>query len=93
MAEFTVRVELEGSPTREQYEALHLRMKGLGFLKTVNGVADGKPAIVRLPTGLYYGTSEIAATQVASNVSSVANGIRKVVGVFVAQTETWASHP
>ena len=91
MAKYTVRVELEGSPTREEYDALHLKMKGLGFLQTVNGVQGDKNVVIKLPTGLYYGMSEKITNQVATDVSAAANGIRKVVGVFVAKTETWSS--
>jgi hypothetical protein len=93
MPNYTVRVELEGSPTREEYADLHERMKKLGFQQTVMGVSEGKNVIVQLPTGLYYGTSEDQTNTVSSNVYKAATAVRKVVGVFVAKTETWSSRP
>jgi hypothetical protein len=35
MAVFTIRVELPGNPTIQQYEALHREMASLGFIRTV----------------------------------------------------------
>jgi hypothetical protein len=93
MAKYTIRVELEGSPTREEYDSLHLKMKNLGFLQTVPGVQDGQSVTVKLPTGLYYGESVYIPSKVCSDVYAAAKSIRKVIGVFTAQTATWSSQP
>jgi hypothetical protein len=84
MAKYTIRVELEG---------LHAGMQRLGFWRAVNGQRDGTPVTVQLPTGLYYGESALGTSDVAATVNKVASAIQKVVGVFVAKTETWSSQP
>ena len=74
MPDYTVRVELEGSPTREEYADLHERMKKLGFQQTVKGTSEEKNVVVQLPTGLYYGTSEDQTSIVAFECVQSSNG-------------------
>lgn len=93
MSKYTIRVELEGNPTREEYADLHARMRKLGFHQTVDGVSDGKQVVVQLPAGLYFGLSDSSTFDVGKNVYNSASLVRKVIGVFVAKTETWSSQP
>jgi hypothetical protein len=93
MPKYTIRVELEGRPTREEYDKLHQRMQSLGFSQTVNGVQGDKSVVVQLPTGLYYGASDNETSKVSQNVYDQARAIRKVICVFVARTDTWSSRP
>lgn len=93
MPAFTIRVELQGNPSYQQYEALHQSMGAIGFLRTVQGVRSGTSVTVNLPTGLYYGNSTENATQVAERVDTAARAIHPVSGIFVADTTTWASKP
>ena len=37
MADYAIRVELQGYPTREEYEALHALMAQKGFYQSVSG--------------------------------------------------------
>jgi len=93
MASFTIRVELQGSPTAKQYESLHQSMAVLGFQRSIAGVRSGNAVTVNLPTGLYYGDSNQAALDVSQTVYNVASTIQPVASVFVAQTSTWACNP
>ena len=93
MPNYTVRVELQGSPTREEYDRLHAAMLGLGLYQAVDGQRNGTACVVTLPTGLYYGTSGGTAQGLANSVDTAAKRIRPVVAIFVAQTATWSSVP
>jgi len=92
MANFTIRVELAGEPSEEIYDKLHSAMKGLGFVRTVDGVdSNNEPNNFDLPTGLYFGNSANSAIDTREAVRKVAGAIHQVRAIFVAQTETWAS--
>jgi hypothetical protein len=93
MPNYTVRVELQGNPTREEYDSLHAAMQSLGLYQAVNGVRNGTACVVTLPTGLYYGTSNSSANALANSVNNAAKSIRPVVAIFVAETSTWSSIP
>jgi hypothetical protein len=93
MPAFTIRVELQGNPSYQQYEALHQSLGALGFWRTVQGARSGNTVIVNLPTGLYFGDSNENASQVSERVDNAAKIIHPVAGVFVAETTTWASRP
>jgi hypothetical protein len=93
MPNYTVRVELQGSPTREEYDRLHAAMQSLGLYQAVNGQRNGAACVVTLPTGLYYGASSSAAQALANSVNNGATKIRPVVAIFVAETSTWSSLP
>ncbi|WP_260736440.1 hypothetical protein [Tunturiibacter lichenicola] len=89
MADFTIRVELRGNPTVQQYEKLHQEMASLGFLRTV--VSDSQKQ-VNLPHALYYGPSQYDVAAVRNMAVSVAQRVQQDILVFVAETLRWASH-
>jgi hypothetical protein len=92
MAKFTIRVQLMGDPTSEEYNQLHDQMSSLGFERTVKGTTrDGAATVVSLPHGLYYGSSVDSAGTVRDRVSRAAKTIQPKIKVFVAETETWAA--
>ena len=91
MSEYTIRVELKGDPTYQDYEKLHAQMASLGFLRFVTGVnANNEQAKFDLPTALYYGQSDKAASIVRDNVTAKAQTVQSAIRVFVAQTIDWA---
>jgi hypothetical protein len=92
MADFAIRVELQGNPTREQYDALHALMARKGFYQYVTGVdAQQNQKRFNLPHAMYYGSS---ANSCADGRTSVAAAIRAEIQqniiVFVVQAATWA---
>jgi hypothetical protein len=92
MAKFTIRVQLMGDPTSDEYDQLHDQMSSLGFKRTVKGTTrDGASTLVNLPHGLYYGLSVDSASAVRDNVSRAAKKIQSKIKVFVAETATWAA--
>ena len=92
MAKFTIRVQLMGDPTSEEYDLLHDQMLSLGFERTVKGTTkEGAATVVHLPHGLYYGSSLDSVTTVRDKVSRAAKTVQPKIKVFVAETETWAA--
>jgi hypothetical protein len=87
MAAYAIRVELRGDPSFQEYEKLHQLMNGLGFGRTVSGMAG----VSQLPHATYYGYSNSGVEQVRDLVrDSVKTQIQNNILVFVAKTETWA---
>jgi hypothetical protein len=86
MANYTIRVQLDGNPSYEQYERLHSLMAHLGFGRTVTGSKT-----IELPHATYYGSTASRIEQVRDVVrDQVKATIQNNIKVFVAQTETWA---
>jgi hypothetical protein len=86
MAAYTIKVQLDGEPSREQYERLHALMEELGFGRTVTG-----DRTVNLPHATYYGVSQTDVKAVRDGVrDSIKVRIQKNILVYVARTETWA---
>jgi hypothetical protein len=56
MALFIIRVELRGTPSRDNYNSLHAYMTGQGWSRTISGVGDaGVAKTVNLPHAVYQG--------------------------------------
>jgi hypothetical protein len=91
MAAFTIRVEFEGKPSNQKYDALDQSLAEEGFLRAVSGYRSESPVTVHLPSGLYYGYSRQTATEIADDVYAAACGIHPVAAIFVVETATWAS--
>ena len=87
MANFTIRVQLMGDPSSDEYDQLHNEMSSLGFRRTVKGASR----VVNLPHGLYYGSSDRSASVVRDTVAAAAKRVQPKVKVFVAETETWSA--
>jgi hypothetical protein len=86
MADYTVRVELVGSPSAEVYQNLHSRMAGLGFLTTI----QSNGTTYKLPHATYYGTSFLEPVALASRVAEeVKTKVWTKPLVFVSKTESW----
>jgi hypothetical protein len=86
MADFTVRVELVGSPGVEVYQNLHAKMQTLGFLTTVNNAGT----TYKLPHATYYGSSILTGVELSSKVADlVATQVWTKPLVFVSETTNW----
>jgi hypothetical protein len=92
MADFAIRVELRGNPTREQYETLHALMARKGFLQTIAGVDNqGNQKRFNLPHAVYYGASNATCGDVRTAVANAVKAeVQNDVIVFVVQAATWA---
>jgi hypothetical protein len=92
MADFAIRVELQGYPTREQYEVLHALMARKGFHQTVNGTdAQGNQKRFTLPHATYYGSSVDSCGGVRDSIlKAVQTEVQKDIVVFAVETRTWA---
>jgi hypothetical protein len=87
MAYFTVRVELKGDPSFQQYENLHALMARLGFGRTVT--SEG--GTYDLPHATYYGVSLKTASEARDLVrDNVRRAIQDKFLVYVAETTLWA---
>jgi hypothetical protein len=86
LAAYTIRVQLNGDASYEQYEKLHTLMSQMGFGRTVTGSKT-----IDLPHATYYGHSAADVSSVRDTVqSNVKARIQSSILVFVAKTETWA---
>lgn len=86
MSAYTVRVQLKGDPSYEQYEKLHELMSKLGYGRTVTGKTTRD-----LPHATYYGHSSDDVQAVRDLIQAkVKSQIQNQILVFVAKTETWA---
>jgi len=92
MSAYTVRVELKGYPSDEQYEKLHKLMAAQGFGQTVRGVTtSGQPSTFDLPHATYYGESGIETSDLRDSLQTkIKAAIQQKIVIFVAKTETWA---
>jgi hypothetical protein len=92
MAAYAIRVELQGNPTREQYDALHALMARKGFAQTINGTNDqGSATHSNLPHAMYYGFSASNCVTVRNSVvNSIKAEIQRNILVFVVEVMTWA---
>jgi len=89
MANYFARVELFGADS-EKYEALHEKMKSIGFLRTVT-YSDGTNQA--LPTGSYVGSKATEITQVRDQIRGVADPFSsRNAAVFVCQMDNWAAY-
>ncbi len=61
MAEYIVRIELNGSPSWQQYERLHGLMRKAGFSRTVRGDSG---MVYDLPHAVYYCDTTASRNQV-----------------------------
>jgi hypothetical protein len=93
MANFTIRVELRGNPSAEEYEKLHALMAQLGYGRTVAGIDnEGTPVTVALPHATYFGSSSSSVGDVRNSMGNrIKQSIQNNIVLFVAQTETWAA--
>jgi len=92
MADYAIRVELRGYPTREQYDALHALMARRGFQQTIVGIdGAGKQKRVNLPHAVYYGCSNAGCGEVRDSVTNAVKAeVQQDILVFVVQAQTWA---
>lgn len=91
MAAYTIRIEFEGKPSNQKYQALDQSLAEEGFLRAIKGVRSESPVTVNLPSGLYYGHSRQSALEVADDIYAAACGIHPVAAIFVVETANWAS--
>lgn len=89
MAEYFVRVELF-SAKGDDYSDLHDGMAALGLNRTVR-FDDGHE--YRLPTGSYFGSSQLNSAQLRDRVRAVANpqSPHRNASVFVCQSSDWSA--
>lgn len=95
MPNYTVRVELKGNPTFQQYEALHSLMAGFGLYQTVTGISttSGASDVYSLPHATYYGQHSATAAGLRTLLAATIQArIQRGIIVFVAETVDWALH-
>ena len=92
MADYAVRVELRGNPSKEVYQTLHALMARKGFAQTIAGVdAKGNQRRFSLPHAVYYGASGADCGAVRDSVvGSVKSEVQEDIIVFVVQAQTWS---
>jgi hypothetical protein len=92
VADYAIRVELRGNPTREEYETLHALMSRKGFFQTINGYdTKGSRRTFNLPHAVYYGTSTANCGAVRDSVrDSVKAEVQTNIVVFVVEVANWA---
>jgi hypothetical protein len=82
MLRFTIRLELYGLPTTEDYYKLHAAMEKIGFLRTLKG-----DKVYLLPDGEYNFDGINTGQGVLELAKSAANTIWKDYAVLVTSTE------
>jgi hypothetical protein len=82
MANFMTRVELNGSPTWQDYENLHAAMKRAGFSRLIAG-SDGK--IYRLPHAQYSRTTHLTLQDVRDQAHAAARSVWDSVQVLTTE--------
>lgn len=91
MAAYAIRVELQGYPTREQYDALHALMARKGFSQSITGT-DGQnhQRQYNLPHAVYYGSSNSGVGAVRDSVvNAIKAEIQQKILVFVVEVLNW----
>jgi hypothetical protein len=92
VADYAIRVELRGNPTREEYETLHALMSRKGFYQTISGSdAQGNRRGFNLPHAVYYGSSTANCGAVRDSVrDAVKAEVQADIIVLVVEATTWA---
>src|SRR6266446_8044955 len=83
MPKFTTRIQLEGEPSRSDYERLHAVMRKKGFVQTV---VDGSGGEFHLPHAEYDYESTLPVDQVRDVARQTAESVWTDVLVFVTQS-------
>jgi hypothetical protein len=90
MAHLSIRVELRGNPSSQDYENLHSYMAKNHWSRKIQGTA-GESA---LPHAMYQGKSE---TDITSITSALRKGIEANVWtqaiVLIISAQTWSMEP
>ncbi|HEV7674483.1 MAG TPA: hypothetical protein VGQ12_08130 [Candidatus Angelobacter sp.] len=93
MPDYAIRVELEGNPTWDQYQALHQLMANYGFYQTIRGTSDtGEANLFTLPHAMYFGSYESDHPTPIRNILSIAirAQIQNNILIFVVKSENWS---
>jgi hypothetical protein len=88
MALYFARVQLSGSPTAQQYEALHAAMASIGFYPRIVG-ANG--TTLNLPHATYASDRFTSADNDANVVNGVAGAITHGAEVLVTGSD-WQAY-
>lgn len=88
MTNYVTRIELRGSPSGEDYQALHDAMEAKGFVRTITG-DDGKT--YKLPNAMYYVSSNLSTSQICTAANEAANSVWTSCRVFSceAPSSSW----
>ncbi|SIR83845.1 hypothetical protein SAMN05216509_5314 [Pseudomonas sp. B10] len=89
MAEYLVRVELFNA-NADDYNELHEKMKNKGLVRQIK--SDGG-VFYEMPSGTYFGSSELSALDLQVWVSGMADphSSPKRAAVFVGQLSDWSA--
>jgi hypothetical protein len=89
MSRFTVRVELRGNPTGDDYNVLHDAMKAEGFSRTI--ISEGTGVKLWLPNAEYNYNGERNKGQILSMVKRAAAKTDKGYSILVTVSSgrTW----
>lgn len=88
MPSYLVRVQLDGQPSSETYQALHDLMFGMGLKLSINLATDTQdPTIYALPHATYYGENIVGtAAEVRNRVrGSVQSQVWKPLEIMVVE--------
>jgi hypothetical protein len=92
VADYAIRVELRGKPTRKEYETLHALMSRKGFYQTISGSdSQGNCRSFNLPHAVYYGSSTASCGTVRDSVrDSVKAEVQTDIILLVVEAANWA---
>jgi hypothetical protein len=83
MARFTTRIQLNGEPSRRDYELLHAAMKEKGFLQTITG-RDG--TVYQLPHAEYNCESDLPIVEIRDAARAAAKTVWSDVNILVTKS-------
>ncbi|ASW00150.1 hypothetical protein CJU94_19555 [Paraburkholderia aromaticivorans] len=89
MSRFITRVELYGTPSRQDYDNLHAAMEVRGFARTIRG---DNGTVYKLPTATYYGEGLLTPEQVRQQAANAAFSVWNSCAVFTceAMDSSWS---
>ena len=90
MAHLFIRVELRGTPSKQDYDNLHAYMERNNWFRTISGTAGQST----LPHAMYHGNSDESVSAIATALrSGIQGSVWTVAVVLIISAETWALEP
>ena len=90
MAHLFIRVELRGTPSRQDYDNLHAYMDNNNWRRKIQGTAGESI----LPHAMYHGNSD---KDISTVTSALRNGIQANIWtqavVLIISAQTWSMEP
>jgi hypothetical protein len=83
MANFTTRVELYGTPSRDDYDRLHKAMEKEGFTRTIR--YEGETTVWQLPHAEYNRSSDASTDSIRDSAKKAASTVWADFAVLVTK--------